>query len=252
MKKLFVLLLLFTAILLASCNTETQNQSSPNDSADDTNHIHIFSDTVEFDELGHFTTCECGEISRSEHIMEDAEMKKITDCVERSEAKCKDCEYIVESQISKISHIYKDELCTKCGSHEPSDGITFEFRDEYGWIAVYEEVDEEVTELYIPAYTDNGEKVVGVDCFDGLKSLKKVVIPNNVKYILPNAFENCTALESIEYEGTIEEWRNIDVSDTALTNTSVKRVFCSDGIVELFNNQINTAQVSNRSNFAKI
>lgn len=240
MKRVLILLLLLASASLVSCSAEKPSEAASNDAA----HIHTFSDKVEYDELGHYATCKCGEVSRSEHIMEDSEVKKITACVEKSITKCKDCEYSIDGPISKISHNYKDEICSACGSHKPSKQITFEFRDQYGWIAIYKDVDSEqsaITELYIPAYTDTGEKVVGVDGFHDLHSLKKIVIPEGIKYILPKAFENCTHLESVNYEGTIEAWRNIDISDTALDSSSVKRVFCSDGIVELYDKQISTA-----------
>ena len=41
--------------------------------------------------------------------------------------------------------------------------------------------------------------------------MKRITIPKCVKRIEENAFKKCERLEDVYYEGTLEEWRKIDI-----------------------------------------
>ena len=98
MKKLFLLVLFLVAILLVSCNTETPSESDA--------HVHDFSGELKYDENGHYTTCECGEVSRSEHVEgESREIKKATCISEGSKYfVCKECGYHGTVTLPKTEH----------------------------------------------------------------------------------------------------------------------------------------------------
>ena len=88
MKKLLIIALLLLAFALVSCDGETPSESLPSESVPEVStHVCDFSGKVEYDENGHFVTCECGEVSRKEHEFEDLEIIKEATCVETEGAK---------------------------------------------------------------------------------------------------------------------------------------------------------------------
>ena len=87
------------------------------------------------------------------------------------------------------------------------------------------------TEIVQPNRTDAfGSEIVGVtedkfilnspateikeNAFEGNQDLISITIPNTVKSIGCRSFANCPNLEEIRYEGTVEEWSEIDICDT--------------------------------------
>lgn len=119
MKKLLLIALLLLALVLVSCDGETTSESLPSESAPEVStHVCDFSGKVEYDENGHFVTCECGEVSRSEHEMEDVSVTKQATCVEEGSknTKCKNCEYTKEDVIPKLEHTHTkyDEVPATC------------------------------------------------------------------------------------------------------------------------------------------
>ena len=71
--------------------------------------------------------------------------------------------------------------------------------------------------------TEIGETAFGY-CYE----LKSVTIPPSVVKIGESAFEECDELSHIYYEGTYEQWLNIDVHDEWLYNTFNVTVHCLD------------------------
>ncbi len=57
--------------------------------------------------------------------------------------------------------------------------------------------------------------------FSRCTSLTSVTIPDSVAYIYPYAFEGCTSLTDVYYTGSEEEWANIYIDDTCLTNATI-------------------------------
>ena len=60
------------------------------------------------------------------------------------------------------------------------------------------------------------------------EKLKRVYISKSVKTI-DDSFYKCENLTELEYEGTMEEWKEIELD---LTNSYITRIICSDGIIE--------------------
>ncbi len=119
MKKLLIIALLLLALLLVSCDGETPGESLPSESAPEVStHVCDFSGKVEYDENGHFVTCECGEVSRNEHEFEDLKIIKEATCVEEGSKtiKCKDCKYQETVTIPKLEHttVKHDEVPATC------------------------------------------------------------------------------------------------------------------------------------------
>ncbi|MBP3709676.1 MAG: leucine-rich repeat domain-containing protein [Treponema sp.] len=82
---------------------------------------------------------------------------------------------------------------------------------------------------------------IGDEAFWSCSKLERVQLPKGLKNIGKNAFSNCESLEEIEYEGTEEDWKKITLDSDWRKNTldtennaySIKRIKCSDGILEL-------------------
>ncbi|MBQ6905449.1 MAG: leucine-rich repeat domain-containing protein [Clostridia bacterium] len=123
--------------------------------------------------------------------------------------RCDICDIdIGKTAIPKLEHDFEDDYCTVCESHKSIEYITFELT-EYGWVAVGKPYDgniREITELIIPTHTDQGEKVVGIEklvpsylgnC--SWENLKKVVIPDGIKYVFKDAFSGCYYLEEVVF-----------------------------------------------------
>ncbi|MBP3387033.1 MAG: leucine-rich repeat domain-containing protein, partial [Clostridia bacterium] len=83
-----------------------------------------------------------------------------------------------------------------CGGHEY---ITFE-STTYGMVAVKKkDIDtEDLTELIVPTHTEDGIRVNGIEKLN-FSNLKKVTIPDGIKYIFDDAFSNCNYLEEVVF-----------------------------------------------------
>lgn len=73
----------------------------------------------------------------------------------------------------------------------------------------------------------SGLETISQQCFEGTTSLTDILIPRSIKSIRSSAFKNSTT--SLSYEGTMEEWGQIEKSETWTNNNTT--VICSDGIV---------------------
>ena len=62
-------------------------------------------------------------------------------------------------------------------------------------------------------------------------SLKSVIIGNSVTCIGEEAFGHCPMLRSVTFNGTIEQWGNVDLAFA--WNDYVELVHCTDGDVEI-------------------
>ena len=103
------------------------------------------------------------------------------------------------------------------------------------WIA-YEWIDRESTGITIPAEL-SGLAVTGVSgyIFTGSETLTTVSLPGTLSYLGDN-FSNCSALSSIYYDGTQEQWetlaKNISLPDSVT-------VYCSDGTIPTDQTEVN-------------
>lgn len=75
---------------------------------------------------------------------------------------------------------------------------------------------------------------IGRQAFQECSSLTSIVIPNSVTSIGNQAFYDCFKLTSITFEGTIEQWNNIN-KGSYWTNSEVPATYvqCTDGQVAL-------------------
>jgi hypothetical protein len=64
-------------------------------------------------------------------------------------------------------------------------------------------------------------------------SLTEIILPINLKSIEAAAFKNCTALNNIIYEGTIDEWNNVAKGTDWNLSIPATVVHCINGDVEL-------------------
>jgi hypothetical protein len=69
--------------------------------------------------------------------------------------------------------------------------------------------------------------------FSDCSSLTSVTIPNSVTSI-GTAFNSCTSLTSIIFEGTMEEWKNIEKSGYWIEQVPATHIQCTDGQVSLY------------------
>lgn len=81
------------------------------------------------------------------------------------------------------------------------------------------------TELVVPAVSPNGDAVIGIDtgAFAGV-GITSVKLPNTIEEIGRRAFNNCTSLTDVYFDGTEAEWNNIDITTTgndALLNATI-------------------------------
>ena len=87
----------------------------------------------------------------------------------------------------------------------------------------------ELISITLPAsITDIGESA-----FLFCTGLKNITIPKSVTEIGKSAFLMCLNLTEIKFNGTIDQWNNIDKGADYLKDTAVKEILCSDGIASV-------------------
>lgn len=74
---------------------------------------------------------------------------------------------------------------------------------------------------------------IGSYAFSSCSSLESIKLPDSVTRISEGAFYDCKILKSVNFNGTIAEWREIGLSQDAFIATSVRKVICSDGIIDI-------------------
>ena len=84
-----------------------------------------------------------------------------------------------------------------------------------------------LTHFTIPDLVTNISGVMLYSC----DNLQSVIIPQNVTNIDYRAFEYCKKLQSIEYNGTIEQWNAITKHTTWADNTGTYTIYCTNGSI---------------------
>lgn len=131
--------------------------------------------------------------------------------------------------VYSAEHHYK--LCDVCKKHDAATGQAHSFKnnecsvchyviqnmlyseEEYGLAVSYNANEENVT---IPVvYTGSdvnhiGKTVTAIKSFGNNANVKSITIPSNIKYINDFAFEGCSSLEKVYYDGGWEGWCSIN------------------------------------------
>lgn len=122
-------------------------------------------------------------------------------------------------------------------SYSPTNDNEITLRGQLDSESEYDSVykDTSVTNIVIPQYiilSSTGEyykvTIIGENAFNLLENLTSVTIPNSIESIEKKAFNGCSSLTDIYYNGTIEQWNEITIdSDNAEINNAT--IHCSDG-----------------------
>lgn len=75
---------------------------------------------------------------------------------------------------------------------------------------------------------------IGKAAFSGCAGLNRVTIGDGMMSIGEYAFCNCSSLTSIDYTGTIAEWKNISKATNWARTSSITQIKCSDGTLNLY------------------
>ena len=76
----------------------------------------------------------------------------------------------------------------------------------------------------------DGIKIIYDDAFKGCEKLKNLALPKSITMI-GHAFEDCSNLKYIQYEGTSEEWYKIKKPGLAVPSLEKLQILCKgDGI----------------------
>lgn len=75
--------------------------------------------------------------------------------------------------------------------------------------------------------------IIKQDAFEGNKNLTEVLLPKSVKSIYQRAFSLCTSLQFITYDGTKEQFMQMDLQEDWAKYSPVKQIICSDGTITL-------------------
>ena len=76
-----------------------------------------------------------------------------------------------------------------------------------------------LTSIIIP----NSVIIISVEAFEDCKNLKWISIPNSVEAIYDSAFNDCNSLTDVYYEGSEEDWKNIEteIGNNLLLNANI-------------------------------
>ncbi len=115
--------------------------------------------------------------------------------------------------------VYKEE-----GAQDYSEGLEYETNDD-GTCYVVGLGDCTDTDIVIPAISPDNDIVIGIDksAFAG-EAITSIALPNTIEEIGRQAFNNCTALTDVYYDGTEDEWNeNVTVAsgNTAFLNATM-------------------------------
>lgn len=76
---------------------------------------------------------------------------------------------------------------------------------------------------------------IGEYAFHDFSSINQIELPRALKEIGHAAFLNCSALNYIVFDGTVDDWEKVICGNNWCSGTAVSEVKCTDGIVEISN-----------------
>ena len=86
-----------------------------------------------------------------------------------------------------------------------------------------------LTSITIPNSVTNIGKEAFLDC----ESLEEIIVGNSVTSVEERAFSRCESLFSITYQGTIAQWKKIELGNGWNDDIPAKVVHCTDGDVKI-------------------
>lgn len=78
-----------------------------------------------------------------------------------------------------------------------------------------------------------GCKSIGHKAFSNCQELNYICLPTSIRKIGCFAFEKCTNLEVIEFQGSKEMWYEIEIDSSWRKNSKIRLVKCSNGVINL-------------------
>ena len=84
-----------------------------------------------------------------------------------------------------------------------------------------------LTNIKIP----NGVTSIGEYTFYQCTSLTSIEIPSSVTSIGNHAFNGCSSLTTVNYTGTMEQWKQINISSYSNNNLTNAKIICTDGTI---------------------
>ena len=113
-------------------------------------------------------------------------------------------------------------ICSSLRAITIPDGVmSIEYRAFFGC--------QSLTNITIPASV----KSIGTEAFYDCSSLTSIVLPDSVTSIEWWAFCGCKSLTDITFQGTIAQWKKINIRDSWNHNIPATVVHCTDGDVEI-------------------
>ena len=82
-----------------------------------------------------------------------------------------------------------------------------------------------LTDIKLPSTLE----FIGDSAFEKCSSLSSIILPHSLTYIGEWAFDYCDALSMIAYEGTMEEWKEVEKGYEWFGNASAQVVVCNNG-----------------------
>lgn len=126
---------------------------------------------------------------------------------------CRQCGNVDET--AEHPHSFKDNKCTVCGF---TDRLMIYSDESYGFAVTYtaNEQNAVIPDFYLESYvTSDASAIKGIESFKNNDKLRSLTIPSTIEYISDYAFEGCTSLETIYYNGTWDQWCSIDFGASA-------------------------------------
>ncbi len=110
--------------------------------------------------------------------------------------------------------MYPLGLISVGGEESPAIKVPGQARNRFGNIVPVNAVantafagNEKVTDIIIPPSVER----IPSGAFAGCTDLRRVTVPRTVKKIREGTFSGCAKLEDVYYEGSLEEWQNIEI-----------------------------------------
>lgn len=76
-------------------------------------------------------------------------------------------------------------------------------------------------------------EVSGIISFWGCNNIEKIYIGNKIKTLGGSLFYNDKNIQEVKYDGTKEEWNNIQKNSDWNNNSNITKVICLDGEVDI-------------------